>query len=146
VVVAHELIIEKWCTHVLARALATIADSVVGADSIISIDDSLTRLGETAQQVEGVVWHKSATVQGVPEELSETLGVWLSLVESLVNLHLRDHVLVQGLNVGNHTARGDNTLLCQLGSTRVVLAQDAVSLRHPGVSSHNDEVFSGDTY
>ena len=143
---AHELIIEQWSSHVLSRALATVAHGIVRANSIITVDNSLAGLVQSAEKVEGVVWHEPAAVEGVAEELGETLGVWLSLVKSLVNLHLGDHVLVKSLNISDHATGSDHALLSKLSSSRVILAQDGVALRHSGVSSNDHEVFSGDTY
>ena len=70
-VVPDELIIEDGSTQLGARALHAIGQLVVGADSVIAIDDALSFLVQAAQEVESVEGHEAARVEGVAQELGE---------------------------------------------------------------------------
>ena len=64
-VVADELVIKNRRTELRAGALHTIGQLVIRSDGIIAIDDTLTFLIETTQQVEGIEGHEAARVQSV---------------------------------------------------------------------------------
>ena len=83
--------------------LTTIGQFVKRSDSIITVDTSGSLLVNTTKKIESVVGHKSSAVQSVPEKLSHTFSIRLSSVLSLVHLDLGDQVLMQDLDIGNHT-------------------------------------------
>ena len=112
-VVTHELVVKDGSTELRTGALHTIGDLVIRANGIIPVDDTFAVL-DTAEQVEGVVWHEAAAVERGRELLGDAGRGGRALVLHLVLADHEQQVLVEGLDVGHHACRGQDSCLGQL--------------------------------
>merc|ERR1719469_750206 len=80
-VVTVELTVKNRDGQALTRSLATVVDTVEGADSIVAHDYAFTGLGvQAAEQVESIIRHESTPVKHVREQLGKVVQVGLPLV------------------------------------------------------------------
>ena len=139
-----ELVIKDGCAQLATRALDTIGKLIIRADSIITIDDSLAIDVETSQEVEGVVGHESSAVESVTQQLSNGLNSGCLLEVAFVSLHLCEELLVQGLNISDHTTAGDNASVSQSSRFRVFSGQNVVTEGDSSIGGNQTEVLASD--
>jgi len=84
VVVADELVIEHGHAHRVARALSSVLNTIVRADGIVAVHNTLAILLQAAKQVEGVERHEASSVEGVAEQLRDGFNRGLFLLRDFV--------------------------------------------------------------
>ena len=98
---------------------------------------------QTAKQVERIVRHEAAAIQGIHQQLGERFRVRIVVVVvTAVDLDSGDQQLVQGVNVGNHATAGDGALGSELCRLRMLSGNDTVTLTDTSVGRNQAEVFA----
>ena len=117
---ADELVVKDRNTQLRSRSLAAVGFRTVATNCIVAVNNTFAVLPNSTKQVKSIVRHESATVKSGREQLGQTFNTWLPLVLHAVLSDSRLKILMQSLDVSNHTSTSNQALLSKFGSLAVI--------------------------
>lgn len=141
-VVPNELVVQDGQAERIAGPLGAVGVSAVAAHGIVAVDDSLAVLVDSAKQVERVVGHKAAAVEGGGQQLRNILNARLSFVLHLVLTQFDHQVFMQSLHISHHPSAGKDAGFSQLDCLRLIASKDRVAIAYPCVCGNHYKVLA----
>ena len=115
-----------------------------GTDGVVRVHGALALGVDPGEDVEGVVGEEAATVEGVPEHLSDRgyLHVLLVVVAVHVGADVEDRAEL--VDVGLASGGGENAVIGEGMELGNISGEDLITGGHAGVAGNDSEVGAGD--
>ncbi len=126
------------CSWSLSHGLIT----SVTANSVISINYTLSVLVKSCNQVKGIKWEKSPSIKCLWKQMCKWFCCWLSFDLVVVNLKLGSQDFSQLTKIGKHSTCGHDGSVSHLNKLRLVSSDNTVSLRKSWITSDNDKILT----
>jgi len=136
--------VHRWGDQGIGGTLRSIFNAFEGANSVITIDNTLSFRVESNQEIEAIVREKSSLIEGGTKQLSNRLSARLSFHIEFVHSKSCLQVFLQGQEVSIHTRCDQDTFIGKFEDLGSISRDDVIANTQSGISSSDGEVGSGD--